>query len=223
MAELARSERTGKGDHRKEIMGRHGSGSLVVEKRLADMVKRYKNGADLGWGAWKEVRIPTWLVVNLAIRKSAKTVFGVLLSLKREGDGVKTSEAVLTQMAGLKTPKTVRAAIKELVDWNLIRYSQNAGRGPRNRKTNYYRIVVNPFLARLAMLVEQGQVPYEVLRFRVLAQHQRELNQNGHTLGAVAAAMYDQIDNDKPFKTKASTRWVKQVMTTYLDGYVSTH
>ena len=146
MAELARSERTGKGDHRKEIMGRHGSGSLVVEKRLADMVERYKNGADLGWGSWKEVRIPTWLVVNLAIRKSAKTVFGVLLSLKREGDEVKTSEATLAQMAGLKTPKTVRAAIKELVDWNLIRYNQNAGYGGGgNRKTNRYHIVVNPF------------------------------------------------------------------------------
>lgn len=224
MAELARSERTGKGDHRKEIMGLHGSGSLVVEKRLADMVERYKKGADLGWGSWKEVRIPTWLVVNLAIRKSAKTVFGVLLSLKREGDEVRTSEAALAQMAGLKTPKTVRAAIKELVDWNLIRYNQNAGYGGGgNRKTNRYHIVVNPFLARLAMLVEQGQAPYEVLRFRVLAQHQRALNQNGYTLGAVAATVCDQIYNNEPFKAKSSTRWVKQVMITYLNGYLTTH
>jgi hypothetical protein len=220
MAELARSERTGKGSHRKEIAGHNGSGSLVVEKRLADMVERYKRGADLGWSAWKEVRIPTWLVVNQAIRKSAKTVFGVLLSFERQGDGVRTSEAALAQMAGLKTPKTVRAAVKELVDWNLIWYDRDAGYGAGKKRTNYYHIVVNPFLARLAMLVEQGQVPYEVLRFRVLAHHQRELNRNGHTLGAVAAVMCVLIDNNKPFATKSSIRWVKQVMTGYLNGYL---
>lgn len=223
MAELARSERTGKGNHGKEVVSRHDWGSLVVEKRLADMVERYKKGADLGWGAWKEVRIPTWLVVNQAMRKSAKTVFGVLLSFERQGDEVKTSEATLAQMAGLKTPKTVRAAIKELVDWNLIWYDPNVGLGKGNRRTHYYHIVVNPFLARLAMLVEQGQVPYEVLRFRVLAHHQRELSLNGHTLGEVAAAMCNQIDNSDPFKTRTSVRWVKQVMTAYLNGYLSPH
>ena len=223
MAELARNEGTGKENHGREVVSRRGSGSLVVEKRLADMVQRYKKGADLGWSAWKEVRIPTWLVVNQAVKKSAKTVFGVLLSFERQDDEVRTSEAILAQMAGLKTPKTVRAAIKDLVDWNLIWYDPSAGHGKGNRKTHYYHIVMSPFLARLAMLVEQGQVPYEVLRFRVLAQHQRELSRNGHTLGEVAAAMCDQIESNEPFKARTSVRWVKQVMVTYLNGYLSAH
>ena len=57
----------------------------------------------------------------------------------------------------------------------------------------------------------------------MLAQHQRALNQNGYTLGAVAATVCDQMDDDKPFKTKSSTRWVKQVMIAYLNGYLTTH
>jgi len=223
MAELARNERTGKENHGREAAGRLASSSLVVEKRLADMVERYKKGADLGWSAWKEVKIPTWLVVNQAVKKSAKTVFGVLLSFERQDDEVRTSEAILAQMAGLKTPKTVRAAIKDLVDWSLIWYDPSVGHGKGNRRTHRYHIVMSPFLARLAMLVEQGQVPYEVLRFRVLAQHQRELSQNGHTLGEVAATICDKVENDEPFKARTSVRWVKQVMITYLNGYLGNH
>jgi hypothetical protein len=223
MAELARNERIGKENHGREAEGRLGSSSLVVEKRLADMVERYKKGADLGWSAWKEVKIPTWLVVNQAVKKSAKTVFGVLLSFERQDDEVRTSEAILAQMAGLKTPKTVRAAIKDLVDWSLIWYDPSAGHGKGNRRTHRYHIIMSPFLARLAMLVEQGQVPYEVLRFRVLAQHQRELSRNGHTLGEVAAAICDKIENDEPFKARTSVRWVKQVTIAYLNGYLGNH
>ncbi len=128
----------------------------------------FAKNEELDWNAWIDVRIPTWLAINQAIGVTAKFVFAVILSFYKQGLPAHMSQDTLAAMVDRKSPKTVRGALQELADWKLIWTEQYKGVGPSNRKTNLYHVVKHPFLAQLAMLVDNGEVPKDLPQFEHL-------------------------------------------------------
>jgi len=197
----------------------YGPGKLIAKERRADMHDRYEKNKELDWNAWIDVRIPTWLVVNEAIGLTAKLAFGVILSFYKQGLPAKMGQETLAAMTSRQSAKTVRDALKELTDWKLIWIEPNKGSGRGIRKTNLYHVVKRPFLVRLAMMVDKGEVPKDVLKFEHLMANKDEIIARGSTLGELAEYIIDQIGKNNLFKQVNSIS-IEEVIFTLSKEYV---